>query len=64
MKCKDCQYLIFEEGNGSPSRYYCSNQKICKERLCGQVLISRCDRHSSEFKTKNSPKWCPLKEVK
>lgn len=63
MRCKDCKYLIFEKGNGSPSRYYCKHEKACKKFMCGVVLICRCDRSSKEIKIKNSPKWCPLKEV-
>lgn len=64
IRCRDCHYLLFQEGNGNPSRYYCEHPKICQERQCGAVLISRCDRHSEELKTKTSPRWCPLKEVR
>ncbi len=62
MKCKSCKYLYFIKGNGSPSRYYCSNEILFQKKHCGSVLISRCDRHSNELKIKSSPNWCPLKE--
>lgn len=56
-KCSECRYKVFEEYNGSPSRYSCSHPDIS-----GYQMISRCDRGSSELKTKTSPKWCPLKK--
>ncbi len=61
MKCSECKYLLFEKGNGNPNRYYCKNSVISEKRLCGAVMICRCDRGSEELKIKTSPKWCPLK---
>lgn len=62
MKCKDCKYLQFESAKDGCNRYRCDNPEATKST--GYKKVCRCDRHSNELKIKNSPRWCPLKEVK
>ena len=59
-KCSECTYKVFEDYKGSPNRYYCTHPAITEGS--GPKMICRCDRNSSELKTKSSPKWCPLKQ--
>lgn len=41
MKCSECNYKIFEEYNGSPSRYYCKHREAAESVNAGSRLISR-----------------------
>lgn len=58
-KCSECPDILFEEYNGSPSRYYCSNSIAIAEVGIGSRKISNCDRGNSLLKIKTSPRWCP-----
>lgn len=59
MKCRECNYKVFEKGNGDPNRYYCTHPKAIAG--VGSRMICRTDRGSEELKIKTSPKWCPIK---
>ena len=60
-KCSECEYKHFEKLNGSPNRYCCQNPEAIA--YVGYRMISRCDRGSSELKTKTSPKRCPKRKI-
>lgn len=63
MKCNECEDAKFYDGNGTPSRYYCTNKEALKTRSCpANTLICKTARHSKEFTIKTSPKWCPIRK--
>lgn len=62
IKCKECKYCEFSEGNGDPNRYYCTH-KDSPSRIkgtAGATLICKTERRAKEFTIKKTPKWCPL----
>ena len=65
IKCKNCKYCEFENGNGSPNRYYCVHRlsKSVLDGTRGNTIICKTERRSEEFTIKRTPRWCPLKEM-
>lgn len=66
IKCRECGYKLFEEGNGNPGRYYCSHPEAAYARSeCEPTpMIGRTERHSTELKIMTSPRWCPRRKEK
>lgn len=60
MKCKDCEFLVFEEHKSGVNRYYCKNTIAAAVAQAGARMICRTDRHTTELKIKTVPRWCPL----
>lgn len=65
MKCKDCDFLVFEKHKSGVNRYYCKNTIAAAEVQAAARIICRTERRTTELKIKTVPRWCPLaKKVK
>lgn len=64
IRCSECGYTEFVEGNGRPNRYFCIHPgaRFAKSECEPTPMICLTERHSKEMKMKTSPKWCPRKE--
>ncbi|MBQ8443754.1 MAG: hypothetical protein IJX25_00160 [Clostridia bacterium] len=67
IKCENCKYCKFEDGNGRPGRYYCLHREnpSAVARTASYKLICKTERRETAFTIKKTPKWCPeVKDVK
>ncbi len=64
VKCLTCNHCGFGEGNGSPSKWYCTHPGHRNHDKSGASLIAKGARHSSPaaIPRTNEPNWCPLKK--
>ena len=70
-ECLVCDYCSFEEGNGSPSRWYCMHEQNpdainARTGAGGGIykIINKGQRHDkfNNIPRQRVPRWCPFKK--
>jgi hypothetical protein len=63
-ECLACDHCSFDEGNGSPSRWYCLHPENPSQvaHTASFTIITRGERHDkfNNIPRKKVPKWCPF----